>query len=96
MEILKSKNEKREKFAEETFQTIKTKVESEGKVDILLDRKDFKKSLSTPIGIGFQDFKEKYKLLTQKLMAANYDLKIVPADSFSMDNMEIKVTIKKR
>lgn len=98
MEI-KIKEKSKRKFeikGEKIYQEILENVE-QNDVEIVLERKDFVKKLSTNFGVGYQDMKKKYKYASNLLMNnKNLDVSFLPTEIYSLDNIGIKITIKKK
>ena len=77
MKIKKTKQEKTIKAkekAKKAFDVLVEKVEKYGEADIEFSENDFKKKLSTNIGWGFQDMKEKNQRLIKGLFTKGYDV----------------------
>jgi predicted transglutaminase-like protease len=92
MKIKKTKTEKINQYVLKNFNDICEKLKKSDKVKIILDRKDFKKKLSTNFGFGFQDLKRKNRELTS-LLISNFDIKIVP---LNMADLTCEVIIKNK
>ena len=79
---------------EQIYETILEQLSEKNQVEMILDREDFVKELSTDVGIGFQDLKEKYKYATQMLMTnKKIDISFEPTENFSLDNIEMKIIL---
>ncbi len=96
MKIKKTKQEKKTEAVEQSkkdFDVIIEKVEKFGELKLEFDRNDFKKSLSTPYGFGFQDMKRVSRLTITECVK-KYDVKFTPLFCGGSLGLEVKITKK--
>lgn len=95
MKVKKTKIEKTKKAKEkskESLEVISAKVEEFGEVEVEFGRKDFKKVMSTNVGFGFQDMKEKHRKTIKGLLGKGYDVDFKPT---SPNVVGLKMTVTK-